>query len=184
MLAGFRQPPPWARAALLVAALPLCCGTVLAGSDPSVPPVYHQSRIRTACPIIREALDNGIVRSTTLRELVEGLERSDVIVHLVPSTGASGAELRFATNAFGMRYLRVSVPRGKLQPQMTASIAHELQHATEIATSTSVVDEESMNRYFSVIGYAVGWRRYETDAARDAGRRVLRELATTRAASK
>jgi hypothetical protein len=65
-----------------------------------------------------------------------------------------------------------------------SAIAHELQHAIEVAEAPDVVDGASMARLFRRIGYVnVQTARvvvYETDATRRVGERVLKELQRTR----
>ena len=66
-------------------------------------------------------------------------------------------------------------------------IAHELQHALEVAAAAEVVDARSMAALFGSVGYRLGSSR-ETPDALAAADRVLDELAapapTTGAAEK
>ena len=59
-----------------------------------------------------------------------------------------------------------------------ALIGHELQHALEIADATEVRDTTSLVRLYERIGHmSIGEHAYDTEAARDTGRVVRRELA-------
>jgi hypothetical protein len=121
----------------------------------------------------------GAGRSPVFRALVERLERSDVFVYVESSRAMSGGCLRFAASSPHGRYLRVFVGPERDMNQLLALIAHELQHAGEVADSVDVVDEATFNALFARIGRShCGNRRpcYETAAAVDVGGRVYREL--------
>jgi hypothetical protein len=61
-----------------------------------------------------------------------------------------------------------------------STIAHELQHALEIAEAAEVIDTASLTRHFRRIGYvsadSARLVAYETAAARRTGDQVLGEL--------
>ena len=81
----------------------------------------------------------------------------------------------------GSPYLRVLVNHKHRHPHnVIATLAHELQHALEVARSPDVKDATTMRALFERIG-TVRVRRtmttaYETEAAREIGEQVLREL--------
>lgn len=137
-------------------------------------------RIRAVDPWIDELLAAGYAASPTFRELMNRLQRSDVIVHIEPGmvrTRAAGM-LRFVISASGVRYLRITIAMPSASPAAIALLGHELQHAAEVADDGAVLDGASFDALYRRIGD--GCRkspgRYDTRAAREAGRRILSEL--------
>ncbi len=64
---------------------------------------------------------------------------------------------------------------GNHQPQQVAWLAHELQHALEVAAATEVRDVEGLRRLFARIGTDLGNGQFETDAAVAVGKPALLE---------
>jgi hypothetical protein len=129
--------------------------------------------------IIRYLLD----RSATGRALVRELEASDVIVYvqLTGDESAGRAATRFVITTGGQRYLRVVI--GTMTPQLDrpSLLAHELQHAVEIARAPDVRDDNGMRQLYRRIGDSRHARSdFETAAAREVGARVRRELIADR----
>ena len=65
------------------------------------------------------------------------------------------------------------------QDRLMAQIGHELQHAVEIASNSDVIDAATLSGLHERIGERRDSRgdiRYETEAAIQAGQRVLREI--------
>ena len=65
------------------------------------------------------------------------------------------------------------------QDRLIAQIGHELQHAVEIAGNSDVNDASTLSVLYERIGERRGSPsdiRYETEAAIQAGQRVLREI--------
>lgn len=137
--------------------------------------------VRAADRNVQQLLARGLARSRTFADLMQQLDQTDVIVYVelssrMPQTVA-GRLLFATTTASGPRYLRVQVSReGSINIQI-AAIAHELQHAIEVAHAPEVRDEQSLERLYSRIGTPGAIRRsYDTVAAQLAGRRVLLEV--------
>jgi hypothetical protein len=90
-------------------------------------------------------------------------------------------KLLFVTAAGGVRYLRVRIACALTGIRQAAILAHELQHAVEVATAPSVVDESSMAEEYRRIGFpsrgSEDGTAFESRAAIETGERVLRELA-------
>ena len=107
-----------------------------------------------------------------------GLKATLVACERNPAVKVSG-RLNFMVSAGGVRYL---VIRLKPAPRSAtiAMLAHELQHAAEIADTPSIVDSESLGREYERIGYrsraAHGGLAFDTRAAVETGRRVAEEL--------
>ena len=137
------------------------------------------SHVRLTDALTQGAFDMGMERSETFRDLVESLRGSDLIVYAsselampMPIVG----EIHFLTTAGTHRYLRVLI-RADLSPwERAAMLAHEMQHAREIAEAPGVRDIATMDKYYEVIGYRVGIDRHETDAARAIAATVQREI--------
>jgi hypothetical protein len=141
--------------------------------------------LRPLTETARRVIERGLAESSTFRELVQRLNRSDVIVYVEEDLHQSktlAGRLSFLTTGGGFRFVRVWLQWRPFDIQQVATLAHELQHALEIAGRPDVVDQESLGRAFSEIGHQ---RRaaygpsgfYDTAAAIETGDRVWRELA-------
>jgi hypothetical protein len=127
-------------------------------------------------PILREAIE----KSATTRRLVATLDASDVIVYLelqpdMPDSLHAG--VRYAGSGGQFRYLRISLNPMNTRAEMLAMIGHELQHAVEIAGEPGIRSASDLSRHYKRIGL-MGRRgeTWDTQAARDAGMRVAREI--------
>ncbi|MEO7158130.1 MAG: hypothetical protein ABI039_11230 [Vicinamibacterales bacterium] len=133
-------------------------------------------------PIAVETLARAVAGSAVVRGLVERLESSNVIVHIVTSTqmpAGIGGTTRFVTSRGGYRYLRITIG-ADLTPRMRSAIlGHELQHACEVADS-SADDAVSMRELFEQAGDRAG-SYFETRAALQTERTVRLELLGGRA---
>jgi hypothetical protein len=162
---------------LLTAITSLGVSTDLRASD-GVLPFPH---IRAAEPQMRALIEDAIDSSATVRALVARIMASDVVVFVAceddPAVKTSG-RLNFMTSAGGVRYVVIRL-RPKRRTAAIAMLAHELQHAAEIADTSSIVDEASLAREYSRIGYrsrSAHGLAFDTKAAVDVGRRVAEEL--------
>jgi hypothetical protein len=84
------------------------------------------------------------------------------------------------TAAAGLRYVVVRMARFP-RAQQIAMMAHELQHAVEIAETPAIVDGESLAREYKRIGFENQWSSlpglsFDTQAAVRTGQQVLKEL--------
>jgi hypothetical protein len=143
-----------------------------ASSKPTPSPVRSESKWGTA--LIAE----GCSRSGILSKIVGSLKGSNVIVYVQPSArvprGTDGY-LAFTGESGGYRYLRVTLQPRLPRMELLATLAHELQHAREVAEALEVVDQASFEMLFSRIGN-VNRHGYDTAAARSVGRSVWVEL--------
>jgi hypothetical protein len=140
--------------------------------------------IRTTDRRLRMLLQEGVRTSPTLRALVEHLQTSDVVVYLncdgVTENPTDG-RLSFVSSAGGYRYIVIRMTRLLSPERQIALMAHELQHAVEIANAREVVDEDSLLREYRRIGYVNPWSTlpgiaFDTHAAVQAGTQVLKEM--------
>jgi hypothetical protein len=140
--------------------------------------------IRVLNPNLARTLADVCAVSAGARDLVDRLERSDLLIHVV----ALGMDrqrqfigtTRFVTSAGGRRILRVAVDERLPVDRRAAALAHELQHAAEIADAAHVADQASFAALYREIGYPSGGdphaNCFETPEAIRAGARVLDEF--------
>jgi hypothetical protein len=142
------------------------------------------ARVRPLHISICEALDAAYAASPTVRHLVDELEGSDLIIHLLGqlSDGDSPGMLRFVGSSGGARFVRITLDTTLPVTMRAALLGHELQHALEVARASWVHDQDSFAALYRSIGHAVGARgmHYDTLEARRVGRRVMREMAAER----
>ena len=132
-------------------------------------------------PISAETLAHAIERSAVTRTLIEHLESSNVIVHIVTAAqmqSGIGGTTRFVTSRGGYRYLRITLAAGLPLKHRSAILAHELQHAWEVARSPAT-DVAALKRLFETEGHREG-DYYETRAAIEIERTVRMELTAGR----
>ena len=153
--------------------------SVIAATDPDVS--GGGPRLRPQSAYIAGLLKAGTARSATMRSLVDRIEASNVIVYIAVNpllkSHLSGG-LTFMTQAGGFRFVRASISRDLTPDQMIATLAHELQHAAEVAEDASVISEATLVAMYRRIGLpsrATG-PGFETVAAQEMGYQVRREL--------
>lgn len=144
------------------------------------------SQVRTTDPVIGPALTEGLRQSTVIRRLVDVIDASDVIVYLArgdcprPATAC----VMMAGGGPDVRYVRINfrLPIGLGQPgfwhkdELSVAIAHELQHAVEIAEWRDVVDGPTLQAAYTRRGLDRGGTHLDTDAAIRAGDERREEL--------
>jgi hypothetical protein len=151
--------------------------------DPTTRPTRRAidgPHVRGVSPRMSRLIEHATQRSRTFASLVEALEATDVIVHVeeVPklATGVDG-RLMFVHGGRGVRYLRAQVLTGRNAAETMAVVGHELQHALEVALHADVRDDRAFAALYARIGDRPGHPdRYDTAAAREAGRRVRQEM--------
>jgi hypothetical protein len=143
-----------------------------------------ERRVRPLDPSAAGALERGQHHSGRFRELVRELNASDVIVHVVTSPGLApgvAGTTRFVAHLGGARYLRVDLA-STLSPNLQVVIlAHELQHACEVARSAASSSSDVRTLYEG-IGRALSGQPtlFETAEAVRTGLEVSHELRTGR----
>jgi len=166
-------------AALLACAIP----SSLAAAEDDAPPA-SSPRVRPNDARSATVLLQAIQRSATVRLMVDRLEAQDVIayVEMQPTLRRQLAgRMVFLGATQSFRYVRISLNPELGTDALVSVLGHELQHALEVASSPSIVDESSLEAYYrkhgiSVRAHSSGW---DTQAARDAGDLVRKELATS-----
>ena len=140
------------------------------------------TRVRPVDPQARELLLDAWQSSPTVRQLIQTLEGSDLIVQVEaqPVLEIYRARLRFMSAVEGCRYLRVSVKVPGLRANLLPALAHELQHAVEIASALDVRDEQMVQDLLRRIGWEWKHTVFETEAALKVEERVRIEIARAR----
>lgn len=136
-------------------------------------------RIRTASPLLLSLILEGREHSPTFRDLSRAIEASDVIVYFEATPHMEGrfrGRVHFVGASGGFRYLRVQIRTAMNRYDIVSSIAHEMQHAKEIADHPDVRCENSLAALYRDIGDEHDWCMFETDRAQQAGRAVRLEI--------
>ena len=135
-------------------------------------------RIRPEDAAIRALIDRGLERSATFRDLNAGLDNANVIVYvrLSPCSAGVPACLLWVSADTDARRLLIKINRfGRSPDELTALLAHELQHANEVASDSEITDLASFQRSFA----SRGWKHsagFETEEAGKISKRVAAEL--------
>ena len=148
--------------------------SVAAAADPR-----EGRRVRPLDHWADETVNCGLTRSALVRELVDELEQSDLIVHVQTITtlpsGIAG-QTRLTGDAGISRYVRIQLDRNLMPDERASVLAHELHHAIEIARSTARNDD-GIRALYERIGHTAGSQRiFETPGAREAGARAWYQL--------
>ena len=146
--------------------------------------------VRTTESRILALVDTGVTRSATFARLIATLNGSDVIVYVEPklTRRSLGGYLAHHIVAQGNdRYLRIAVETQGAQGRLVPLLAHELQHAVEIAQAPQVRNAESLEQLFVRLAVKFGCGGttcYETQAAKDVEHIVSDELKAHSAAAR
>jgi hypothetical protein len=149
-------------------------------APPASPPAASGVRVRGLRVGKRDAaalLEIARLACPTVQRLLDELQETDVIVLVEVRDGVLNGtgHLTFQGEGHGTRYLRITLDGGNRRPELAAWLAHELQHAVEVAAAAGVKNAEGLGRLFTRIGWRVADAQFETDAAVTAGKQALRE---------
>ena len=153
---------------------------VIAGDGTGV----SYSRVRSTDPYMIALVRQGYDQSPTFRELVDALQRSNVIVLVQPGLCASGRIRSCLVSVTGSerdRHIRIRMdPRHTIKSGLIAAVAHELQHAVEIAEHADVINGSETLRLYRQIAFGLCHEglseECETERALDTERMVLVDL--------
>jgi len=149
------------------------------------------SHLRALTPLAKDLLADAVEQSPTARKLIESIEQTDLIVYvqvsIAPHRSDPRASLRFLGGEGPMRYVLIWIDAWEsAHADRVAWLAHELQHAYEVAAEPEVRDAEALARYYRRIGHTRGpdgsW--FETGAAKEAGVLARAEVASFRASGR
>ena len=145
------------------------------------------THVRGTTAALQALIADTAARSPAFRAMLDRLEASTVIVYVriapLPTLSLDGrtAFLKVDTPTPDARLLVVELSCSRPILAQTATLAHELRHAIEIADAPWVVDTGTLEQYYAQIGFRLDPSgspvRFETVAAREAGAQVRRELA-------
>jgi hypothetical protein len=141
-----------------------------------------ERHVRTTEARILALIDTGLARSATFRNLVSALDASDVIVYIEPKLtrqNLGGYLAHQVVARGGYRYLRVAVEMQGAEGRLVPLLAHELQHAIEVAQSPEARDAKSLEKVFSRLAIQFGCGDTscsETQAAKNVEYAVAEEL--------
>lgn len=134
--------------------------------------------VRPEHPELRRMIERGANRSPTFRHLLEQLDETSLVayVRFDRCTGGVGGCLRLVAGQGTSRKVLIVLDRfGRSPSDLTALLAHELQHALEIAQAADVVDAPSFQNFYRSTGFRMS-HGFETVAAIRTARIVASEL--------
>ena len=142
------------------------------------------TRVRSTAQYMIALIREGYERSSTFRGLVDHLQQTNVIVSIQPLPCAGGRIRSCLVGVKGSsrdRHIWIKVdPQHTIRDRLIATVAHELQHAVEIAEHPDVMDASSVVRLYRTIAVGECARglseECETARALAAEQNVLAEL--------
>jgi hypothetical protein len=144
-----------------------------------VPGTFRRVRVLPSC--LDSFIADAAARSSTIRALVARIEQSDLIVYVRCASfrnAALAGRLVFLTAVARTRLLMIEIKSPEQWHTQVATVAHELQHAVEIADAPSVRSQAALALHYRQTGITVATNPFvfDTEAARQTGLRVQREL--------
>jgi hypothetical protein len=133
---------------------------------------------------MRQLIWSGLQRSATFKASVDRLQASDLIVEVqcgwFKSSRLAGRTVLLSAQP-SVRYVLIEIACPMAEAAALEILGHEFRHALEIASVPWVVDEQSVVKLYTQIGYPTcgktgGPGEYETADAIEAGERVHHEL--------
>jgi len=163
------------RTVKLLSAFLLWATSGAAQTGPAVMP-----RIRALDARAAVAIEAGLRRSPTFRALVDELEQSDLVVYVYTtpylSRHVSGG-LSFVGVSATDRFVKIALDLDLTPDQMVYILAHELQHALEVARASHVKTQRDFDGFYRHVGIGGALAHtFETAAAQQTGLQVRREL--------
>jgi len=143
------------------------------------------SRVRSTDAGMLETLREGCSRSATFQALVDQLDHTSTVVYVERGICGFGHYKACLPHkvaiAGGNRFLRILIDQGERGARLLALLAHELQHALEIARAPNIRTADDITALFRRIGrspHCPGGTPdcYKTSAALAAGDAVLKEV--------
>ena len=142
-----------------------------AGAQPEV------NRVHPIGPVARMLIEDGPAQSPTVASLLEAVGKSDLIVYVATGFLHVPGRLDFACAKPGVRFLRITINVPEAEPHLIAALAHELQHAVEIAGAPDVIDAATLARHYREHGQCIAGDEYCTKVAQQVTTTVLCEVA-------
>jgi hypothetical protein len=137
--------------------------------------------------VLRPLVEQAAQRSPSIRELIDRIEASDVIVYVrlrqFTRSDLNGRVALLSSMPAGQRFLVIELACGRSDVITIATLGHEQFHALEIAAQPSIVDARSLSAIYTTVGEKTGDGRgqvtFETRGAEATGVQVRRELLGT-----
>jgi hypothetical protein len=142
--------------ALLVAAAIVAATAPLAAAQEPAPNV---SRVRAADPKAAYLLAKAPKASPAVARLLDALEQSDLYVYvetgLLRDMGLRNmcGAMRIVAATPSGRFVRISINVPGVDANLIGALAHELQHAVEVAGQPEVKDAAGLLRFYQANGY-------------------------------
>lgn len=163
-----------------ILALGVCAGLALGTAGLRAAQDEDLARLRTVDRPLASLIQQGLAQSPTFRRLVNEVQQSDLIVYVERHNrfrqGKSGSIQLVGTRG-GQRYVRIGLSSALNEREIIVLLAHELQHASELASSPHVFDENGMRELYCSIGETRQFG-FDTKTARHVTDQVSVELAT------
>jgi hypothetical protein len=139
--------------------------------------VVTSPHVRATSSVIRSMLSEGAA-SPTLMALLRRLDVSDQVVYVAftSSPEVPTARTRLVVSTGPVRFLRIDINARVAPGDRVPLLAHELQHAVELAEAPDVRDDDGLRRLYRRIGSTHAPDLFETTAAQRVERQVRREL--------
>jgi len=173
------MPPPCRRSLPIAGAAVLMTAALALAGPPAAAAPHVRPESVEARTLLHELLD----RSPTARQLVEELERSDLIVyirHRVFTDTTLNGRIGLLRSNEPTRFLVLELAAARPGVDQRVALAHELQHAAEIARLRRAVSPAGLAQHYAMIGEETSrcgeTRTFETQAARDMSITIRREL--------
>jgi hypothetical protein len=135
--------------------------------------------VRSEDAQIRSTIDEASRRSSTFRDLVGSISKTDGVVYVERGRCGRGVRaclLMAVTVAGPLRLLRVRLDPQRRDDELIVSLGHELRHALEILAEPAIRSGASMLLYYKRFGTWLGDATFETPAAKAASDAIQREL--------
>jgi hypothetical protein len=133
-------------------------------------------RVRPVSDQANQLLREGAARSAAFAALLDILERSDLIIYITTGGAPGPNHLRLACATGTARFVRIAINAQDAETHLIAGLAHELQHAVEVANAPDVRDDATLVQYYEQHGQEISSGRFCTREAQAAGTTVLNEL--------
>ena len=145
-------------------------------SSLTAPPLHN---VRGASSRERALLQELVARSPTSRSLIAqiGSEAVIVYVEIRPLMTRGRGATRLAATTSSTQYIRITLAPGPHPDDLAALLAHELQHALEIARADATSSDDLRRLYRAIGEDRAASVAFETVAAQEVSARVRQELA-------
>lgn len=157
----------------------LVVGMILVAGGAHADDIDPTTRVRSENATIARLITQATERSATFRREVEAINRTDGLVYVHDAQcgpGVQGCLMHSVELAGPYRLLRVKLDLRRTEREMMATLGHELQHALEVLNAGPRVRSNVGIRNFYQQLAPTGNKRFETDAALQAGFDVSDEL--------